>query len=167
MYPAPSASMTLWRGLISLRKDRGKSFPQNHFLSDPKSETIPYSVTATIYWMLTKCQGKVPSTLYHTIMQWRSHYPRRKWLREVNYFAQGLKLLSSRERIQIHMWFLDAMLRTSNYHAVWLITSLSASSSIPLRGDMKTPRMLGISFQFLINCSACLRQSQTLRLTSL
>lgn len=97
---------------------RKKIFSPNHLLSDPKSETTPYSVTATIYWMLTKCQGKVPSTLYNTVVQRRSYYPHREWFGEDKYFAQGLKLLSNRVWIQIHVWCLDAMLHTSLSHSM-------------------------------------------------
>lgn len=86
--------------------------------------------------MLTKCQGEVPSTLYNTITQW-SYYAARKWLRGVKYFAQGSKLLSNRASIQIHAWFLEAMLRTSLYLS-YSLTDLPASSSVPLRGETRT-----------------------------
>lgn len=65
--------------------------------------------------MLPECQGKVPSTLYKTIMQWRRCYSF-PWelIQEVKYFARGRKVPSGRVTMQIHAWFLDAMLCASS-----------------------------------------------------
>lgn len=113
--------------------------------------------------MPTKCQGKVPSTLYNTIMQWRSYYPHRNSLREAKYFAQGTKLLSSTVRSHLHVWLSEVTTHVAN---VLLHSGRLLSPEFHWEGTRRVPACTR-SLHFLTSGAACLRQTQTLKMTSL